>query len=147
MRISMTRLTAYGRVAVLLIASPGLFAQGEAARGTPRDARVAPQDDTIAPDVRQIVESSIAATERHWKLRLRYSYLARDEDRRLDVEGHLKSAVVDVSRTILVNGVPFDQLVERNGRPPSAEEQRIQKEKFDKLRRETPEQRIARVRA
>ena len=98
------------------------------------------------PDVRQIVESSIAATQRHWQARLHYTYVERDEDRRLDLEGHVKSEDVDVSRTILVNGVPFEQLVERNGQPPSAEEERKQKEKLDKLKRETPEQRAERLR-
>jgi hypothetical protein len=53
---------------------------------------------------------------------------------------------VDVSRTILVNGVPFEQLVERNGQPPSVEEERKQKEELDKLKRETPEQRAERIR-
>ena len=59
---------------------------------------------------------------------------------------NMKSDDVDVSSTILVNGVPFEQLVERNGRPPSAEEQRKQKEDLDKLKRETPEQRAERLR-
>ena len=36
--------------------------------------------------------------------------------------------------------------VERNGRPPSAEEERKEKEKLDKLKRETPEQRAERLR-
>ena len=58
----------------------------------------------------------------------------------------MKSEDVEVSRTILVNGVPFEQLVERNGRPPSAEEERKQKEELDKLKRETPEQRAERLR-
>jgi len=53
----------------------------------------------------------------------------------------VKSEDVDVSRTIVVNGVPFEQLVERNGQPPSADEERKQNEKLDKLKRETPEQR------
>jgi hypothetical protein len=72
--------------------------------------------------------------------------MERDEDRRLDSEGRAKSEDVAVSRTILVNGVPFEQLLERNGRPPSAEEKRKQKEKLDKLKRETPEQRAERLR-
>jgi len=71
---------------------------------------------TSVPDDRQIVDSSIAATQRHWQVRLRYTYVERDEDRRL-LEGHVKSDHVDVSRTILVDGVPFEQLVERNGQP------------------------------
>jgi hypothetical protein len=98
------------------------------------------------PDVRQIVDSSIAATQRHWQARLHYTYVERDEDRRLDMEGHVKSDHVDVSRTILVNGVPFEQLVEHNGQPPLEEEERKEKEKLDKLKRETPEQRAERIR-
>ena len=47
---------------------------------------------------------------------------------------------------ILVNGVPFEQLVERNGQPPSAEQERKQKRELDKSRRETPEQRAERLR-
>ena len=98
------------------------------------------------PDAHQIVEASIAATQRHWQARLHYTYLERDEDRRLDSEGRVKSKDVDVSRTFLVHGVPFEQLIERNGRPPSAEERRKQNEKFDRLKRETPEQRAERLR-
>jgi hypothetical protein len=106
----------------------------------------ASQNHVDAPDVRQIVESSIAATWRHWQARLQYTYIERDEDRRLDSDERVKSEEVDVSRIILVNGVPFEQLLERNGRPPSPEEQRKQKEKFDKLKRETPPQRVERLR-
>ncbi len=98
------------------------------------------------PDVRQIVESSIATTQRHWQTRLGYSYLERDEDRRLDSEGHAWSEDVDISRTVLVNGVPFEQLLEHNGQPPSAEQQRKEQEKLDKLKRETQAQRTERLR-
>jgi hypothetical protein len=51
-----------------------------------------------------------------------------------------------VTRIILVNGVPFEQLVEHNGKPPAVEDERKQKEKLDKLIRETPEQRAERLR-
>jgi hypothetical protein len=104
------------------------------------------QDRSSAPDARQIMEASIAATQRDWKARLHYSYMERDEDRRRDLAGHVKSEDVEVSKTILVNGVPFEQLVERNGQPPSAEQERKQKGKLDKLKRETPEQRVERLR-
>lgn len=40
---------------------------------------------------------------------------------------------------------PF-QLLEHNGQPPSAEEERKQQEKLEKLKRETPEQRAERTR-
>ena len=98
------------------------------------------------PDVRRIVDSSIATTQRHWQARLHYTYLEREESRRRDMDGQLKSEDVTVSRTILVNGVPFDQVIERNGQHPSAEDEKKQNEKLDKLKRETPEQRSKRLR-
>jgi len=105
------------------------------------------QDQTGVSDARQIMESSIAATRQHWQVRLRYTYLTRDENRRRDLAGRLKSEDINLSKTILVDGVPFEQLVERNGQPPSAEEERKQKEKLDKLKRETPQQRTERIRS
>lgn len=94
----------------------------------------------------QIVEASIAVMQRNWQTRLRYSYVERDEDRRRDSEGRVKSEDVDISRTILIDGVPFEQLLERNGRSPSAEEASKERENLDKLRRETAEQRAERSR-
>ena len=104
-----------------------------------------PNHSLEVADVRQIVEASIAATQRHWQARLKYSYMERDESRRRDLTGRVKSENVDVSRTILINGVPYEQLVERIGRSPSAKEGRKHKEKLDKLKRETPEQRAERL--
>ena len=134
----MKRISEHGRVIILLAAAASLLAQS--------NSGVQSQNHSSVPDVRQIVESSIAATERHWRARLHYTYVERDEDRRRDLDGRVRSEDVDVSRTILVNGVPFEQLLEHNGRPPSADEQRIYKEKLDKLKRETPEQRAERLR-
>src|SRR5712692_3330840 len=105
-----------------------------------------PQEYASVADARQIVSPSVVATERSWQARDHYTYMERDEDRRLDSRGRVKSEDVDVSRIILVNGAPFEQLVERNGQPPSAEEQRKQQEKLDKLKHETLEERAARLR-
>jgi hypothetical protein len=124
------RISGHRSVIIILGASSALFAQ----------------NPTGAPDVRQKVESSIAATQRHRQARLHYTYVAREESRRRGPDGRVKSEDVNVSRTILVNGVPFEQLVEHNGQPPSAEEERKQKEEIDKLKRETPEQRAERLR-
>ena len=125
---------------ILLAASAALFAQSNG--GSPDK----PQNHSNVPDARQIVGPSIAATERSWQARDHYTYMERDEDRRLDSRGRVKSEDVDVSRIILVNGAPFEQLVERNGQAPSAEEQRKQQDKLDKLKHETPEERAARLR-
>lgn len=133
------RIREHWKPILLLAASSALFAQSN-------DFRVKSQSPSSVPEVRQIVVSSIASTVRSWQGRLRYTYVERDEDRRLDSDGHVKSEEVDVSRMILVDGVPFEQLVERNGRPPSALEERKQKQRLDKLKRETPEQRAERLR-
>jgi hypothetical protein len=124
---------------IILAASTTLFVQGD---GSSAKSPTLP----TAPDVREIVKSSIASTGRSWRARLDYTYVERDEDRRRDSAGRVQSQAVDISRTILVNGVQFEQLVERNGRPPSAEEGRRQKEKLDKLERETAAQRAERLR-
>ena len=80
----------------------------------------------------QIIRSSIEATPRQWQTRLHYIYLERDENLHRDSEGRVKSQDVGVFRTILVNGVPFDQLA-------SSGEERNQKAKLEKSKRETPE--------
>jgi len=128
------------RTLIIMIAASAVgFAQvnGSAAQ---------PQNHSIQPDARAIVGPSIAATDRSWRARVHYTYLERDEDRRLDSHGLVKSEDVEVSTIIFVNGVPFEKLVEHNGRPPSAEEQRKEKDKLNKLKRETREERVARLR-
>ena len=135
----MMQITEHRNVMIMFVTSAVLFAQGDI-------VPIKSQNHSSVADARQIMESSIAATKRQWEARLHYTYLERDENRRRDSAGHVKSEDVDVSRTILVNGVPFEQLVERNGQPPSAAEEQKQKEKLDKLKRETPEQRAERLR-
>jgi hypothetical protein len=58
----------------------------------------------------------------------------------------VKSNDVEVSTVIFVNGVPFEQLVQHNGLPPSAEEQNKQKDRLNNLKREIREVRVARLR-
>jgi hypothetical protein len=131
-------ITKHRDVILLLAVSSALCAQSN-------DVLVKSQSYSNKPEVRQIVDSSIAATERSWQRRLQYTYVERDENRRLDPEGRVKSVEVDVSKTILVNGIPFEQLVEHNGEPPPATEERKQKEKLERLRRETSEERAERL--
>lgn len=104
------------------------------------------QDPSHVLDVRRIIESSVAATQRHWRTRLHYTYLERDASLRRDLNGLVRSEEVELSRTILVNDVQFEQLVQRNGQPPSALEVWRQNEALNKLKRETPTQRTERVR-
>jgi hypothetical protein len=127
-------------LAIILAASAQLIAQtnGSSPGQLPNHLTVL--------DVRQIVRRSIEVMERNWAVRDRYLYTERDEDRRLDSDGRVKSDDIDVSKIILVDEAPFEQLVEHNGQPPSAEARRTQAEKLDKLRHETRQDRAARLR-
>ena len=105
-----------------------------------------PQDHASVVDARQIVSPSIAATERSWQARDHYTYMERDEDRRLDSRGLVKSEDVDVTRMMLVNGARFEQLMEHNGQLPSSAQQRKRDEDLEKLKHETPAEQTARLR-
>ncbi|MGB8477061.1 MAG: hypothetical protein WCE61_23525 [Candidatus Acidiferrum sp.] len=135
----MVRTIEYGTAISMLAATFALVLPGG-------EYPVKSQVSSELPDIRQIVDSSIATTQRHWKARIHYTYIERDESRHEDSNGRVKSQDVEDSRMILVNGVPFEQLMERNGKPLSVEEQRKQNEKLDELKRETPEQHAERVR-
>jgi hypothetical protein len=97
-------------------------------------------------DARQIVGLSVVAAERSWQARDHYNYMERDDDRRLDSLGQVKSENIDVTRAILVNGARFEQLMEHNGQLPSAKEQQKSDEDLEKLKHETPAEQTERVR-
>lgn len=101
---------------------------------------------TTLSDAREIARSSIAATERNWCARIHYNYIERDETHRLGPDGRMQSQDVSLSKIITFDGVPFEQLMEHNGRPPSPEEKRKQDAQLEKLKRETPAERAARLR-
>src|ERR1700739_2722245 len=88
------------RLIIMIVASAVGFAQinGSAAQ---------PQNHSIRPDVRAIVGLSIAATDRSWRARIHYTYLQRDEDRRLDSHGLVKSNDVEVSTITLSTTFPL----------------------------------------
>ena len=96
-------------------------------------------------DPREIVRRSIATWDRGSKTGRSYSYTERDEGRHLDASGVLQSDEVDVSKTIFVNGDPFQDLIEHNGAPPTASEVRKQMEKLLKRQTETKAERATRL--
>ena len=104
------------------------------------------RNQPIALGAREIVSLSLTATERSWQMRDHLLYMERDEDRRLDSLGQVKSENIDVSSMILVNGVRFEQLMEHNGQAPSATEQKKSDENLEKLKHETAAEQAARVR-
>jgi hypothetical protein len=127
-----------GTLLVMGIASTALFAQSGGQDKSQNHASVL--------NARQIVGQSVAATERSWQARDHLIYVKRDEDRRLDSAGKMKSENVEVTRMSFVNGARFEQLIEHNGKLPSVTEQRKSDDDLAKLTRETPEDRAARLR-
>ena len=93
----------------------------------------------------EIVRRSIATWDLGSKTGRSYSFTERDEGRHLDASGGLKSSEVDVSRTIFVNGDPFQEVVEHNGAPLTPIEARKQMEKLLKREHETKAEREARL--
>ena len=127
-----------GTLLAVVAASSSLFAQNS---GSLND-----QDHPTVLDARQIVAQSITATERSWQARDTYTYMERDEDRRLDELGKVKSEDIDVTRMILVNGARFEQLIEHTGLLPSLAAQKKSDEDLDKLKHETSEDKAIRLR-
>jgi len=97
-------------------------------------------------DPREIVRRSIVTGDRSYKAGQEYTYTESDEEKHLGAHGHVKSTQVEVSKVIFINGEPFEQLVERNGRPLTAAEQKKEQEKIQKRRNESDSQRAARLR-
>jgi len=122
---------------VMVAASTALFAQSS---GPDK-----PQNAASVLEASQIMGPSVAASERSWQARDQYTYMERDEDRRLDSLGLVKSENIDVTRMILVNGARFGQLIEHNGQLPSAEEQKKRDDVLEKLKHESSEERAARL--
>ena len=68
---------------VVVAASSVLFAQNGVADKL--------QDHASIPDARHIIGQSVVAAERSLQARDRYTYVQRDQDRRLDSQGQLKT--------------------------------------------------------
>jgi negative regulator of sigma E activity len=137
MKVEILTKSRVGMLLVAAVTSAALFAQSSGP-GTP-------QSHASALDVSQIVSLSVAATERSWQVRDHYTYTKRDEDRRLDSLGHVKSENIDVTSIMLVNGARFEQIVEHNGQVPSAKEQQERDADLGRLKHETPQEKTARL--
>jgi hypothetical protein len=75
-------------------------------------------------DPKEIMRRAIASTEHSWKARQNYTYLECDEERHLDSRGGVKSTNVSVTKTVVVDGLPVDQIVSHNGGPPTSAEKK-----------------------
>lgn len=78
-------------------------------------------------DARQIVAQSIANYEKDYHAALKYNYMQRD------VEKTDAGRKVTISQVMVVDGLPFEKVLSKNGQPLTAEQQRHEDEKYQKF--------------
>ncbi len=102
-----------------------------------------------AQDARAIIQRAVELDRRNTEIARNYTYLQREEERRIDSAGKIKSRKIRTFEVIQVDGSPYRRLVARDDQPLPAEEQREEAEKLQKSNeerlKETPSQREKRV--
>jgi hypothetical protein len=101
-----------------------------------------------AQDARDIIRKSVELDQSNWQHMKDYTWIARQTDRVLDSSGQVKSQKTEQWETVVIYGEPHHRMLERNGKPLSAEDQRKEQEKLDqavaKREHETASQRVRR---
>lgn len=101
------------------------------------------------PDAHTIIERSLAAGEENWKVARNYTFLERVEERHRDAAGHVKSKEVKTYDVTLLEGSPYERLVERDDHPLAPAEEKKEQEKLEKSiaerMKESPAERERRI--
>jgi hypothetical protein len=99
----------------------------------------------LAQQARDIVAKSVELDQSNWQRMKDYTWVARQTDRLLDSSGQVKSQKTEEWETVVIYGEPHHRLLEHDGKPLSADEQRKEQQKLDKAvakrEQETPQQR------
>ncbi len=99
-------------------------------------------------DALQIVRKSVELDQSNWQRMKDYTWIARVTDRLRDSSGQVKSQKTEEWETVVIYGEPHHRMLERDGKPLSAEDQRKEQEKLDKAvakrANETPQQQARR---
>jgi hypothetical protein len=102
----------------------------------------------VAQDATEIVRKSVELDQSNWQRMKDYTWIARQTERSLDAAGRVKSEKTDKWETVVIYGEPHHHMLERDGKPLSAPDQRKEQAKLDQMvakrERETPEQRARR---
>jgi hypothetical protein len=96
----------------------------------------------FAQDAREIVRRSIALDQVNWLRMADYTWVGRSRERHFDSHDKVTSDHQEAWETIILDGRPYRRMLESDGKPLPADEQRKQQQKLDKdtakLERETP---------
>src|ERR1017187_7489633 len=102
-------------------------------------------------DAREIIRHAVAADALNWRIARNYSFLQRVELRHLDAQGGVKASEVRTYDVTLQEGTPYRQLVQRDGCPLLATEEKKEQESLAKSiadrRQETAQERARRLSA
>ena len=104
-----------------------------------------------AEDAREIVRKSVDLDQTNWLRVQDYTWTARDVERHFDSGGKVKSTEESSWETVILDGEPYRRMLERNGKPLSAQERAKEQEKLDreaaKLAQQSPEEKQRRLAA
>jgi len=102
-----------------------------------------------AQDPHELVRRSIAQNQLDWVRMKDYTWQARSLEKHLDSHGKVESTKREAWETLILDGQPYRRTLERDGKPLSPEEQRVEQSRLDreirKLNSETPAQKQRRL--
>lgn len=102
------------------------------------------------PDPVEIVRRSVEQDRLNFRRANDYSYVQHTEQREFDEKGRVRKSESRTYDVIVIDGVPYEKLIARNGRPLDPSEARREQEKLDseleRRRKEDPASRSRRRR-
>ena len=103
----------------------------------------------LAQDARDIVRRSVELDQINWQRMADYTWTGRSTEHHFDSRHRVTSERREAWETVILDGQPYQRMLEREGRPLSPAEQKKQQERLDKttarLQNETPAQKQRRA--
>jgi hypothetical protein len=103
----------------------------------------------LSQDAREIVRRSVEVDRNNWIKRADYTWMGHSRERHFDARNQVTSDHREAWEMFVLDGLPFTRMLERDGTPLSAAEQRKQQQKLDKetakLANATPEEKQRRA--
>src|SRR5258708_6647094 len=87
----------------------------------------------FSQDARDIVRRSVARDQRNWELTRNYTYVESTNDREFDGSGKLKKEESEVYEVSYLYGQRYHHLVQKNGKPLDAKDDRKEREDLAKF--------------
>ncbi len=122
---------------------------GQAKTKPPAPAPSQPTVSAAPVDPKELVRRASENEFQNEKLQKYYTYVERQETRKLDSDGHVKSTESETSDVMVLYGEGVNRLIARNDKPLSAEDSAKVEAKIDRFMRErkneTPEDKQKRL--